>query len=170
MKINKRINPSDFNLRERLVSIRRVVKVTKGGRNFSFSAVVVVGNGEGIAGYGLGKANEVTEAISKGVNDAKKNLLKIPTLNASIAHEVTGKYGSGKVFMKPASPGTGVIAGGPVRIVLEVAGVQNVLSKSQGSSNACNVVRATFDALSSLRNPLEVAKTRGISLNKLFNG
>lgn len=170
MKVNKRINSGDFNLKERLVSLRRVVKVTKGGRNFSFSAVVVVGNGEGVAGYGLGKANEVTEAISKGVNDAKKNLIKIPTLNESIAHEVTGEYGSGIVFMKPASPGTGIIAGGPVRIVLEVAGIQNVLSKSKGSSNSCNVVKATFDALSNLRNPLEIAKTRGISLDKLFNG
>lgn len=170
MKIKERINAGDYSLKERLVSLRRVTKVTKGGRNFSFSAVVVVGNGEGVVGYGLGKSNEVAEAVAKGANDAKKRLVKVSMLKDSVAHEVLGKFGGGRVLLKPASPGTGIIAGGGVRIVLESAGIQNILSKSKGSSNACNVVKATFDALSKLRSPLEVANLRGVSIDKVFNG
>jgi small subunit ribosomal protein S5 len=170
MKIKERINAGDYSLKERLVSLRRVTKVTKGGRNFSFSAVVVVGNGEGVVGYGLGKSNEVSEAVAKGANDAKKRLVKVSTSKDSIAHEVLGKFGGGRVLLKPASPGTGIVAGGGVRVVLESAGIQNILSKSKGSSNACNVVKATFDALSQLRDPLEIANLRGVSLDKVFNG
>lgn len=166
----KKIKPGDYNLEEKVVAINRVTKVVKGGRNFSFSAVVVVGDGQGIVGYGLGKAQEVTGAITKGVEDAKKNLIKVPVLRGTLPHEVIGKFGGGSVLLKPASPGTGVIAGGGARIVLESAGIHNVLSKSKGSSNPHNVVKATFDALTQLRDPLTVASQRGISLDKVFNG
>lgn len=165
-----KLNSADYTLKERLVSIRRVTKVTKGGRNFSYSALVVVGNGEGIVGYGLGKADESAKAIAKGVNDAKKHLIKVKILKDTIPHSVLGKFDSGKVLLKKASPGTGVIAGSSVRSVLEMAGVQNILSKSLGASNSCNVVRATFDALSKLREPSEIAAARGVSLDKLFKG
>ena len=166
----QRVKASEIELAEKVVRIRRVAKVTKGGRTFSFSAVVVVGDGNGIVGHGLGKAREVTEAIAKGIDDAKKNLIKVPLFNGTIPHEQYGKYGAGKVILKPASEGTGVIAGGAMRAVLESAGVTDVLAKSQGSSNPHNVVKATVDALVHLRDPQTVAKQRGISVEKVFNG
>lgn len=165
-----RVKASETELKEKLVKLNRVAKVTKGGRTFSFAAVVVVGDGNGSVGHGLGKARDVSEAISKAVDDAKKNLVKIPVLNGTIPHEVKGKYGAGKVLMKPASEGTGVIAGGAMRAVLEIAGIQNVLAKSQGSSNPHNVIKATIQGLSQLRTPYMVSKQRGIKLDKLFNG
>jgi small subunit ribosomal protein S5 len=167
---SKKLKSSDYNLSEKVVAIRKVTKVVKGGRNFSFSAVVVVGDGKGVVGYGLGKAKEVSDAILKGVEDAKKRLIKIPILRETFPHSVVGKFCGGMVLLKPASPGTGIIAGGGVRIILECAGVGNVLSKSQGSSNPHNVVRATFDALMQLRDPFSISKARGVSLDKVFNG
>ena len=166
----QRVKPADTELKEKLVNLNRVAKVTKGGRTFSFAAIMVVGDGQGTVGYGLGKARDVSECIAKAVDDAKKNLIKVPVLNGTIPHEQKGKYGAGKVFIKPAADGTGVIAGGAMRAVLESAGVHNVLAKSQGSSNPHNVVKATIDALSKLRSPYQVAKERGISLEKLFEG
>ena len=157
-------------LKEKLVALNRVSKVTKGGRTFSFAAVVVVGDGKGTVGQGLGKAREVQEAIQKAIKDAEKNLIKVPVLNGTIPHEAHGKYDAGRVLIKPAAHGTGVIAGGAMRAVLEMAGVHDVLAKSQGSSNAHNVVKATMDALANLRSPAEVARQRGISMEKLFNG
>jgi small subunit ribosomal protein S5 len=165
-----RIKPADTELKEKLVNLNRVAKVTKGGRTFSFAAIVVVGDGKGTVGHGLGKARDVQESIAKAVDDAKKNLIKVPIYKGTIPHEQKGKYGAGKVFIKPASDGTGVIAGGAMRAVLEIAGVHNVLAKSQGSSNPHNVVKATIDALSKLRSPMDVAKQRNISMEKLFNG
>mgnify|MGYP001093495709 FL=1 len=164
------VKASEIDLKERVVAIKRVAKVVKGGRRFSFAAIVVVGNGDGVVGYGLGKANEVTDAITKGVDDAKKNLLKVPILKGTIPHETIGKYSGGFVLIKPASPGTGVIAGGAMRAVLESAGVHDVLAKSKGSSNPHNVVKATFDALASMRDAYTVAEQRGITLEKVFNG
>ena len=164
------IKPAGLDLKDRLVGIQRVTKVTKGGRAFGFSAIVVVGDENGVVGNGLGKAKEVTIAISKAVEDAKKNLVRIPIDNGTLPHEQKGKFGGAKVFIKPATEGTGVIAGGAVRTVLEAVGVQNVLSKSQGSSNPHNVVKATFDALLNLRSPLMISKQRGISLDKVFKG
>jgi len=161
---------SDSELKEKVVAINRVAKVVKGGRRFSFSAIVVVGDGNGSVGQGLGKANEVVDAIQKAVEDAKKNLVTIPIINETIPHEMTGKYSGGFVFMKPASPGTGIIAGGAMRAVLESAGVHNVLAKSKGSSNPHNVVKATLDALSKMRAPHEVAMQRRVKLNKVYNG
>jgi len=169
MHANK-LKASDFTLEEKVVAVNRVTKVVKGGRNFSFAAVVVVGDGKGVVGYGLGKAKEVTSAITKGVEDAKKNLIKVPILRNTVPHESLGKFGGGAVLLKPAAPGTGIIAGGGARIVLESAGVQNVLSKSKGSSNPHNVVKATFQALLQLRDPVAVAAQRGISLDRVFNG
>ena len=166
----QRVKPADTELKEKLVNLNRVAKVTKGGRTFSFAAIMVVGDGQGTVGYGLGKARDVSECIAKAVDDAKKNLIKVPVLNGTIPHEQKGKYGAGKVFIKPAANGTGVIAGGAMRAVLESAGVHNVLAKSQGSSNPHNVVKATIDALSKLRSPHEIARERGISLEKLFEG
>lgn len=166
----KSIKASEIELKERVVSIQRVAKVVKGGRRFSFSAIVVVGNGNGIVGFGLGKANEVTDAITKGIDDAKKNLVNVPLKKGTLPHEVIGKFSGGTVLMKPASAGTGVIAGGAMRAVLESAGVKDVLAKSKGSANPHNVVKATFDGLSKLRDAFTVAQTRGISLNKVFNG
>ncbi|MCB9263045.1 MAG: 30S ribosomal protein S5 [Flavobacteriales bacterium] len=166
----KRIKTTDIELKDRLVAIQRVAKVTKGGRTFSFTAIVVVGDGNGIVGHGLGKAGEVPDAIAKGVEDAKKNLIKVPVINGTVPHEQYGKYSGGLVFIKPASHGTGVIAGGAMRAVLESAGVHDVLAKSKGSSNPHNVVKATIDALSRLRDPYTVAEQRGVSLNKVFNG
>lgn len=166
----KRIKASDTDLKDRVVAIKRVAKVVKGGRRFSFSAIVVVGNENGVVGYGLGKANEVMDAVNKGIDDAKKNLIRIPILNGTIPHAMEGKYSGGYVLMKPASTGTGVIAGGPMRAVLESAGIKDVLTKSKGSSNPHNVVKATFDALLKMRDPRAVAIQRGVKLKKVFNG
>ena len=166
----RKLKASDIELSEKVVAIKRVAKVVKGGRRFSFSAIVVVGNGDGVVGYGLGKANEVTDAITKGIDDAKKNLIKVPILKGTIPHEMLGKYGGGLVLLKPASAGTGVIAGGAMRAVLESAGVHDVLAKSKGSSNPHNVVKATFDALLKMRDPYTVAQQRGVKLEKVFNG
>lgn len=165
-----RVKATDTELKEKLVTLNRVAKVTKGGRTFSFAAIVVVGDGQGTVGYGLGKAREVASAITKAADDAKKNLIKVPVYKGTIPHEQHGKYGAGKVLIKPAADGTGVIAGGAMRAVLEVAGVQNVLAKSLGSSNPHNVVKATVDALSKLRSPYQIAKARGITVDKVFNG
>ncbi|BDD10932.1 30S ribosomal protein S5 [Fulvitalea axinellae] len=166
----KKVKASDLDLKEKVVAINRVAKVVKGGRRFSFSAIVVVGNGNGVVGYGLGKANEVTDAITKGIDDAKKNLIKVPVLNGTVPHAQLGKFGGGRILLKPASQGTGVIAGGAMRAVLESAGVHDVLAKSQGSSNPHNVVKATFDALINMRDPYTVAEQRGVSMSKVFNG
>jgi small subunit ribosomal protein S5 len=166
----RRVNPAGLELQDRLVSVRRVTKVTKGGRTFSFSALVVVGDGNGIVGFGVGKSKEVPDAIQKALENAKKNLVKVPVLRGTVPHEQYGKFGGAKVFIKPASEGTGVIAGGAIRAVLESAGVHDVLTKSLGSSNPHNVVKATMDALLKMRDPYMVAKQRGISISKLFNG
>ena len=163
----KAAEQSEF--KDKLVALNRVAKVTKGGRTFSFAAIVVVGDGEGTVGHGLGKAREVSSAISKAIDDAKKNLVKVPIFKGTIPHEQKGKFGAGRVFIQPASDGSGVIAGGAMRAVLEMAGIQNVLAKSHGSSNPHNVVKATVDALSKLRSPLTIAQQRGISLDKVFN-
>jgi small subunit ribosomal protein S5 len=170
MQLKKIIKPSELNLTEKVVAINRVTKVVEGGRNFSFSAVVVVGDGKGIVGHGLGKAQEVTSAIAKGIENAKKNLIKVPIQKGTVPHQAIGKFGGGEVLIKPAAPGTGIIAGGGARVVLECAGINNVLSKSKGSSNPHNTVKATFQALSQMRDPITVAAQRGISLDKLFNG
>ncbi len=167
---NNRVRPGDINLTEKVVSINRVAKVTKGGRTFSFTALVVVGDGNGIVGHGLGKSGEVIDAINKGIEDAKKNLIKVPVINGTVPHDQHGKFGGGRVFLKPAAHGTGVIAGGAMRAVLESAGVTDVLAKSKGSSNPHNVVKATFDALTLMRDPHTVAQMRGLSLKKVFNG
>ena len=164
------IKASEIDLQEKVVAIKRVAKVVKGGRRFSFSAIVVVGDGHGVVGYGLGKANEVVDAITKGVDDAKKNLVKVPINKNTVPHESIGKYGGGFVLLKPASPGTGVIAGGAMRAVLESAGIKDVLAKSKGSSNPHNVVKATFDALTKMRDAYSVAQQRGVSLSTVFNG
>ncbi|MDT0295505.1 30S ribosomal protein S5 [Mesonia ostreae] len=164
------VKPSGLDLKDRLVGIQRVTKVTKGGRAFGFSAIVVVGDESGVVGQGLGKSKEVAEAISKAVEDAKKNLVRIPLDKGTLPHEQKGKYGGARVLLLPAAAGTGVIAGGAIRAVLESVGVQDVLSKNQGSSNPHNVVKATFDALLQLRSAATVAKQRGISLDKVFNG
>ena len=168
-KMNK-VKASEIDLKEKVVAIKRVAKVVKGGRRFSFSAIVVVGNGNGVVGYGLGKANEVTDAITKGIDDAKKNLVEVPVLKGTVPHDALGKFGGGFVLVKPASEGTGVIAGGAMRAVFESAGIHNVLAKSKGSSNPHNVVKATFDALLQMRDPYTVAEQRGIELEKVFNG
>lgn len=166
----RKVRTSDLELKDRLVSIQRVTKVTKGGRTFSFSAIVVVGNEDGIVGHGLGKAGEVTTAIAKGIEDAKKNLIRVPIYKGTIPHEQTAKYGGAKVFLKPASSGTGVKAGGAMRAVLESVGVKNVLAKSKGSSNPHNLVKATIKALLELRDAFMVTDYRNISLEKVFNG
>ena len=165
-----RTNPAGLELQDRLVAVNRVTKVTKGGRTFSFSAIVVVGNGNGVVGFGVGKAKEVPDAIQKAIENAKKNLVKVPVLKGTVPHEQYGKYGGARVLIKPASEGTGVIAGGAIRAVLESAGVHNVLTKSLGSSNPHNVVKATMDALLKMRDPYTVARQRGISVEKVFNG
>jgi len=172
MKNNKNefVKPGGLDLKDRLVSIQRVTKVTKGGRAFGFTAIVVVGDENGVVGHGLGKSKDVATSIAKAIEDAKKNLVKIPLYKGTLPHEQKGKHGGAKVYMKPASQGTGVIAGGGVRAVLESLGVQDVLSKPQGSSNPHNVVKATFDALLRLRNANTVASERGITLEKVFNG
>ncbi|HMQ47737.1 MAG TPA: 30S ribosomal protein S5 [Saprospiraceae bacterium] len=165
-----RVKPAETELKEKLVNLNRVAKVTKGGRTFSFAAIVVVGDGNGTVGHGLGKARDVSEAISKAVDDAKKNLIRVPIYKGTIPHEQKGKFSAGRVLIKPASDGTGVIAGGAMRAVLEIAGVHNVLAKSMGSSNPHNVVKATIDALSKLREPGEIARQRTLTKEKLFQG
>jgi len=170
MAIDKVKVNSDVELKDRLVAINRVTKVTKGGRTFTFAAIVVVGDGNGIIGYGLGKAGEVTSAIAKGVESAKKNLFKVNVLKGTIPHEIEVAYGGAKVFLKPAAAGTGMVAGGAMRAVLESAGITDVLAKSKGSSNPHNLVKATIKALSEVRDAYTVAGTRGIPMNKVFNG
>ncbi len=164
------VKAGDLELKDKVVAINRVVKTTKGGRAFSFSALVVVGDGNGVVGHGLGKAKEVQEAITKGIEDAKKNLIKIPIMKGTIPHDQWAKEGAAKVMIKPASAGTGVIAGGSMRAVLEAAGLTDVLAKNLGSANPHNVVKATFKALAMMREPVSVAKTRSLGLKKVFNG
>jgi small subunit ribosomal protein S5 len=170
VSVNKVKAGGDIELKDKVVAINRVVKTTKGGRTFSFSALVVVGNENGVVGQGLGKAKEVQEAISKGIEDAKKNLVKVPIMHGTIPHEQWSKEGAAKVLIKPAAHGAGVIAGGSMRAVLESAGITDVLAKSLGSANPHNVVKATIKALSSLREPVQVAKNRNLKLTKVFNG
>src|SRR6476619_4562160 len=170
VSLNKVKSGGELELKEKVVAINRVVKTTKGGRTFSFSALVVVGNENGVVGQGLGKAKEVQEAIAKGIEDAKKNLVKVPIMHGTIPHDQWAKEGAAKVLIKPAAHGAGVIAGGSMRAVLESAGVTDVLAKSLGSANPHNVVKATIKALTSLREPIEVAKNRHIKLSKVFNG
>ena len=170
VNVNKVKAGGDMELKEKVVAINRVVKTTKGGRTFSFSALVVVGNGAGIVGQGLGKAKEVQEAIAKGIDDAKKNLTKVPVMHGTIPHEQWAKEGAAKVLIKPAAHGAGVIAGGSMRAVLQSAGITDVLAKSLGSANPHNVVKATIKALGLLREPVQVAKTRTVKLTKVFNG
>ena len=169
-EVVKRVKSSEIELKDKLVAIQRVTKVTKGGRHFSFSAIVVVGNEKGVIGQGLGKANEVTDAITKGIEDAKKSLVKVPVLNGTVPHAQEGKFGGARVFLKPAAHGTGVIAGGAMRAVLESVGITDVLAKSKGSSNPHNLVKATLDALMKMRDPITIAQQRGISMEKVFNG
>ena len=166
----KRVRSSEIELKDRLVSVQRVTKVTKGGRAFSFSAIVVVGDEHGVVGHGLGKSKEVADAVSKGVDDAKKNLVRVPVLKGTVPHEQYGKFGGALVYLKPAAPGTGVIAGGAMRAVLESVGVTDVLAKSKGSSNPHNVVKATIDALLKMRDAIGVAQQRGVKMEKVFNG
>jgi len=163
-----KIDASTMDLQERVVAINRVSKTVKGGRIFKFAALVVVGDGQGTVGFGLGKSGEVPDAIRKGIEDAKKNLIKVSLKGTSIPHEVTGKFGAGVVLLKPAAPGTGVIAGGPVRAVVETVGIKDIRSKALRSNNPCNVVRATIDGLSQLRNADEVAAVRGKTTKEIL--
>lgn len=168
--MEQKVNNTDLELKDRLVAINRVTKVTKGGRTFSFAAIVVVGDENGIVGWGLGKANEVTTAISKGIEAAKKNLIKVPVLKGTIPHEQIARFSGAQVYMQPASSGTGLVAGGAMRAVLESAGIRDVLAKSKGSSNPHNLVKATIAALKEMRDARTVAQQRGIGLDKVFNG
>src|SRR5687767_11534105 len=168
--ILNKVKAGDLDLKEKVASTNSVVKTTKGGRAFRFSASVVVGNESGVVGHGLGKAKEVQEAITKGIEDAKKNLIKVPIFHGTIPHDQLAKEGAAKVLIKPAAHGTGVIAGGSMRAVLESAGVTDVLAKSLGSANPHNVVKATFKALALLREPISVSRTRRVALKKVFNG
>lgn len=170
MAINKVKVNSDVELKDRLVAINRVTKVTKGGRTFTFAAIVVVGDGNGIIGWGLGKAGEVTAAIAKGVEAAKKNLVKVPVLKGTIPHEMEARYSGAQVFLKPAAAGTGLVAGGAMRAVLESVGIKDILAKSKGSSNPHNLVKATIAALCEMRDAKTVAANRGISIDKVFRG
>jgi len=168
--VRERIRPDGLDLRDQVVYINRVTKVVKGGKNFSFSALVVVGDGNGIVGYGNGKAKEVPSAIRKGIELAEKNLIKVPMVASTIPHGVVGVYGAGEVLLKPASPGTGLIAGGPVRAVLDVLGVQDILTKSLNTTNPHNVVKATFTALEKIMDPATVARRRGKELEEFYHG
>ena len=170
MAVNRVKINSDVELKDRLVAINRVTKVTKGGRTFTFAAIVVVGDGNGIIGWGLGKAGEVTAAIAKGVEAAKKNLVKVPILKGTIPHDVEARFGGAHVYMRPAAAGTGLVAGGAMRAVLESVGVKDILAKSKGSSNPHNLVKATIEGLSELRDAYTIAATRGISMEKVFRG
>ena len=170
MAMNKVKVNSEVELKDRLVAINRVTKVTKGGRTFTFAAIVVVGDGNGVIGYGLGKAGEVTAAIAKGTEAAKKNLVKVPVLKGTVPHEVEVAYGGAKVLLKPAAAGTGLKAGGAMRAVLESVGVKDVIAKSKGSSNAHNLVKATIAALAEMRDAYTIAGERGVGMDKVFNG
>ena len=170
MAVNRVKVTNDVELKDRLVAINRVTKVTKGGRTFTFAAIVVVGDGNGVIGYGLGKAGEVTAAIAKGVEAAKKNLVRVPVLKGTIPHEVEVRFGGAHVLLRPASAGTGVVAGGAMRAVLESVGITDVLANSKGSSNPHNLVKATIKALEELRDAKTVAQERGVSMSCVFNG